>query len=214
MAPPLAGERNHQPIKHQVRNVPHVVTILKLRKILRKMLRADMNVRAIDAALKLRPHAFDGVCGHAALADVRARFVANRDLVKALLTKEAVGAELVAADSSAGTDRRMNEGFHRPGRAARRTAHRQLAAALFHANDNDLVAHVTVALAANRAANNRLVNLDNDASATKEIIAVNCAYVFADLMAHAPRGFVGDAKLALDFLRGDAVTRRAELEHH
>jgi len=47
----LASERNHQAIDRQMRHVTHVVTKLRLAKILRKMPRADMNVRALGATL-------------------------------------------------------------------------------------------------------------------------------------------------------------------
>ena len=60
----------HQPIKNQVRHLPHVPAILELPKVLREMLRADVNVRPVDAALQHRPEAFNAVHGRAALADI------------------------------------------------------------------------------------------------------------------------------------------------
>jgi hypothetical protein len=41
-----------QPIKHQMRNSPHLPAILKLAQIRREMLRADVNVRPGDAVLQ------------------------------------------------------------------------------------------------------------------------------------------------------------------
>lgn len=41
-----------------------------------------MDVRAIDPARKLRPHAFDGIRGSAKLTDVRARLVTDGDMAK------------------------------------------------------------------------------------------------------------------------------------
>ena len=48
----------------------HVVTILRFLKIHRKMLLADMNMRALDAALQSRPNAFNGLRGHHACQHV------------------------------------------------------------------------------------------------------------------------------------------------
>ena len=58
-----------------------------------------------------------------------------------------------------------------------------------------------------------LVNLDMLTGTAKRIIAVHIAHVFADFMAHAPRRFVGHAKLALDLFRRNAVTGGREQEH-
>ena len=53
----LTCEGIHQPVKHQVRNVPHVPAILKLAQILRQVLLAHVNVRTADAALQDVPEA-------------------------------------------------------------------------------------------------------------------------------------------------------------
>lgn len=50
-----------EPVEHQVRHLTHVPAILKLPKILRKMLSADVNVSAADPALELSPEAFDAL---------------------------------------------------------------------------------------------------------------------------------------------------------
>ncbi len=47
----------------------------------------------------------------------------------------------------------------------------------------------------------------------KRGVAIDVAHVFADQSRHAPRGLVGDAKLALQFLRGDAVPGSGEQVH-
>ena len=51
------------------------------------------------------------------------------------------------------------------------------------------------------------------AGSAKRGIAVHIAHVFPDFMAHAPRGFVGHAKLALDLFRGNALPCGAEQKH-
>src|ERR1700728_547834 len=58
------------------------------------------------------------------------------------------------------------------------------------------------------------VNLDRLAGAAKRKIAVHITHVFADQVAHPPSGFVGDAQLALNFFRSDAVPGPGEKEHH
>lgn len=59
LARPLARNRKHQAIDHQMRHMTHVVAILKLPQILRKKLPADMDMRAVDPELKLRPEALE-----------------------------------------------------------------------------------------------------------------------------------------------------------
>ena len=58
-----------------MRQMTHVVTILKLPEILRKMLRADMHMRAVDATLQLRPTALNAIGRCAELAEVMALFL-------------------------------------------------------------------------------------------------------------------------------------------
>ena len=49
--------------------------------------------------------------------------------------------------------------------------------------------------------------------AVQAIVTVNVRHVLADFVAHAPCRLVGDAKRALQFLRGHAVARRREHVH-
>jgi len=49
--------------------------------------------------------------------------------------------------------------------------------------------------------------------AGEHVIAVQRGHVFADFMAHAPRGLVGHSNVALDALGRNAVPRRREQEH-
>ena len=63
------------------------------------------------------------------------------------------------------------------------------------------------------AADQRFVDLNDFAGAAQRIVTVERGHVLADFMAHAPRGFVGHANLALDTLGGNAVPRRREQEH-
>ena len=156
----LARERNHQLRQHRRRAIPAIVAKLKLPKILRKMLRADMDMRAVDPALELRPEAFKCVRG-------RARLGAN-------VFKRAVVHGFVPI-------------------AQRRNAAMRNPAML--------------------TADECLVDLNRTAQPAKRIVAIDRAHVFADFVAHPPSRLVGDPKLALDFLGGDAVAARGEQEH-
>lgn len=177
------------------------------------MATANVDVRSIDAALKRRPYALDGVSGRAELADVATRLVAYGNVPEALFAEKPVGAELVAADRGAGLDRSVNKSLHRAARPARHNASGQLAAALKHADHDGFVAHVARALAVDGTAHNRLVNLYNRARAANEVVAVHRAHILADHVAHAPSRFVRYAELALDFLSGNTIPARAELKH-
>ena len=57
-ANPLARERNHQLRQHRLRAIPAIVAKLELAQIVRKILRADVDMRPVDPALQLRPEAF------------------------------------------------------------------------------------------------------------------------------------------------------------
>ena len=89
----------------------------------------------------------------------------------------------------------------------------QLAAAFQHPENDRLVAHAAAARAADRPPMS--VSSISTVSPTPPIGSSlsSAAMYFADLVAHAPCGLVGDANLALDFLGGNAVPRRREQEH-
>ena len=88
------------------------------------------------------------------------------------------------------------------------------AAVFQHPKDASLVTSEAAAERPVRpSADHRLINLNDLAGAAERIVAVERGHVSADLVAHAPRGFVGDAQFALDALRGNAVPRRCEQEH-
>jgi hypothetical protein len=109
-----------------MRNVTHVPAILKLTQILRKMLPADMDMRAVDAALESGPEAFESVDTGAAEAGILAALVAHGDVPEAVEADILVTAELVCVDRGSGQDVLIDERVHRTlvaGRGnARRTA--------------------------------------------------------------------------------------------
>ena len=191
----------------------HVIAILELAKILPKMLPADMNVRSVNAALQLRPEAFQRIDTAARFVRILAAPMIDLDVAIARLVDVLIPAHFVGANCRAGDDRFKNEAVHSGLVATGDNACYQLPAALQHPDNNRLVAHVTVAHAAYRPAYDGFVNLDKGADTAERIVAVLRRHELADFMAHAPRRFVGYAKLALDFFGGNAVARRAEQEH-
>ena len=172
-----------------------------------------MDMCPVNSALKLRPEAFDGVRTAAVRRRVLPLVVTNGDVIEAEHIKAAVAAKFIGRHGSAGQNMRLHQRFHGRAVAARHNFRHHVPAALKHPDHNGLVALVSRPFAFDFAADQRFVNLDNLAHAAKRIGAVERSHVFADLMAHPPRGFVGHPKLALDFLGGNAVARRAEQEH-
>ena len=60
-----------------MRNVTHVIAILKLAQILPQMMAADMNVCAVNGPLQLRPETFDGVDASALRGRILAKLVVD-----------------------------------------------------------------------------------------------------------------------------------------
>src|SRR5690606_1788502 len=98
-------------------------------------------------------------------------------------------------------------------RAALDHAGDKLPAALKHPNDARLVTLVARALAADGAADQRLVDFDMRAGAAERVVAVERSHILADFVAHAPRGLVSHAERPLDFGSGHAVAARREHVH-
>lgn len=193
--------------------MPHVMAILKLSQILRKVATADMNMRAIDPALEARPVAFDPVDARAVVRGELAAVMLHRLVVVPKHIEAAVRTKFVGRNGRTGKDMLLNQRFHRRAMTARYNLRHHVAAALEEADNGVLVALVSRALPLDRTADQRFVDLDCDARAAERSNAVNHAHVLADHVAHAPSGFVGDAQLALDTLGSDAVPRRGEKEH-
>ena len=213
MVPP-SDRRNHQPIKHQVRRRPHVVAILKFPQILRKMLRTDMNMRPIDAALEGGPESFQAVDCRARSRDVLPRPMVDGRMNVAAGGEASVALELVRVDRRAGQHMLIDEGLERGAAHVGHNLGNNVSAAFKHPKNDRFSRRSAPALTTFAdAADVGFVDLDELAHSADRKVTVNRAHILADHMAHAPRRFVGDAKLALDFLSGDAVPRRAELKH-
>ena len=177
------------------------------------MLPADMDMSAVNPALKLRPEAFNGVDAAAVGRRVLALIVADGDVIEAEHIKAAIAAKFVGRHGRAGQHVGLDKGFHRRAMAARHHLCHHVPAALKHPDDSGFVAFVSRPFALHRTANQCFVDLNNLSHAAERVATTKLPHIFADLMAHAPRRFVGNTKLALDFLGSNAVARSAEQKH-
>ena len=128
----LARKGVHQPIKHQMGSVTHVVAILKLPKILPKMLPADMDMRSANPALQLRPEAFHGVDASAQRGRIFANLVVDLHVAVARLVDILVAAKFVSVDRGARNDLAQDFALHGLLSAALNHARNQFAATLQH----------------------------------------------------------------------------------
>ena len=209
----LARERNHQIPQHRVGTVPPIVAILKLPHILRKMLRADMDMRSVNPALQLRPEAFKAVHRYPA-RNIFARTVVYAVMPIAVdLPQIVIAGKVVAVDFSVRPDMLENQPFKRWLAAVGDHRRDKLAATLQHAKYGSLVASVSRFFALALAANPRFINLDRAHETANRAVTIDLRRIFTNFMAHAPRGFVRHAQLAFDFLGCHAVPRSAEQEH-
>lgn len=163
-----------------------------------------------DRPLEDCPETFDGV--HMGIAPrVFLLPVVDHTMVVADLAEDAIRVPFVGADARSGLDAledRRNEGL---AGSVGDNLGKHLAPAFQDAHDHCLVrsasgnTHLPSALHA--TADISLVHFD---MASQRRIAIHLRHVLADFMAHAPRRFVGDGKLALQFLGRDAMPRRGE----
>jgi len=196
-----------------MRNVTAIVTKLKLAQILRKMMTANMDMRSIDAAIQLRPEAFNGVDARTALGRILTATVVHLDVAIARLVNILIPTKFIGADSRTKSNMLDNDFLHRLFGAADSNSRDQFTATFDHADNASLVALVARAFAGDRTANKRFVNLDNLTGPAKGTITVNNSHILADFMTHAPCGLVGNTDLAFDFLGRNTMPRRAEHEH-
>ena len=189
-----------------------IVAKLKLAQILRKMLRTDMDMRAGNAALQLRPEAFDAVDRTAFGGNILANRVVDLFVIKAVHPKCEIGRKFVGVDDGVTLHGFLDDRHHRADAAIRNDLGDEITPTLDHAEHNRFVGEEALFLR-RLATDEGFVDLDLFAKATKRRVTIDLPHVFADFVAHAPSRLVGHAKLALDFLGGNTVPRRAEQEH-
>jgi hypothetical protein len=191
----------------------HVVAILKLAQILPQMMATDMNVSAVNGPLQLRPEALDSVDASALRGRILSKLVVDLHMAITGFVDIVIAAKFIGIEGRSRHNVRQDKRLHGLFGARFDNAGNQFAIAFQHPDNASLVALVTAPHAGNRATDKRFVDLDGFAKAAKRIVAVLFGHEFADFVAHAPRRFVGHAKLALDFLGGHAIPRSAEKEH-
>ena len=166
-----------------------------------EVLLRNVHVSPVDAAFHVRPKAFDivrvNVAAHVFFCGVIDRFM----FVAVLFGQQFERRTFVRVDFCS----RLHVG-HDMRNDVRLGAHldvasENVAVALDDAEHDGLVIVPRLVLAADKS----FVDFDRLAGTAKRIVAVNVAHVFADQIAHPPRGFVGHAKLALHLFRGHAV---------
>jgi hypothetical protein len=168
---------------------------------------------AVNPALQLRPKSFDSVDASATGLRIFLGGMINRYVTISVQRQIFITAKFVGVDRGAGQDVGIDKRVHGGLSAAWHDACNQLAIAFQHPDNARLIALVAATHARNGAADQRFVNLDFFAHAAKGVITIKLRHILADFMAHAPRRFVGHAKLALNFLGRNSVTRSAKLEH-
>lgn len=169
-------------------------------------------MRPVDPALKLRPETLDRVDCRAGRADIFLAHVVHRLVPVAQGAKRAVAHVFVGMDLAIRFHVSADDRHNRRAAAVRDNLGHDLAAMFQHPENDSLAAPAHAASGV--ASDERFIDLDALERPAHRIVAINRAHVFADLVAHAPRSFVGHAKLALDLFRRNAVPTGAELEHH
>ncbi len=168
-----------EPCEHRLGGVAQVVAELKLAEVLRKMLPADMDMRAPDRAFDLRPKPFDGI-GMMDTVYPLVRRVVDGAVVITEPCDLAVRRKLVSADGRATLD--VLNDVPLQGRAPyiRHNPGHYVAATLDHSEHHRLARRATPALTARvPTADVGFIGFDMP---IQRGIAVNRAHVLANLM--------------------------------
>ena len=170
----------------------------------------NMNVSPLDAVFKPRPKALSDVDVMDTINPLVGRMV-DGAVVVTEPRDFSVGGKLVGADSRAGLDVLQDVPLQGLALHVRDYAGHYVAAAFDHSKHYRLARRATAALAARTPSTDiGFVRFDVPA---KRRIAVNLGHVFANFVSHAPSRLVSHAKLALEFLRWNAMPGRGEQIH-
>ena len=177
------------------------------------MFAGHMDMSAANAALDLRPEAFERIGVYDAIHPLLGGMIDAAMLISERLKR--LVAHPFVGTNQAPFHHVLND-VRQQGFSARVLHHARddVAAALYHAKHNGLLrsasrdAMLLPALTA--TADIGFIDFDVAGQST---VAVHLRHVFADFVTHAPRRLVGHAQLALQFLRRYAVARRGEKIH-
>lgn len=173
------------------------------------MLSRNAYMGSKDRALEMAPEALQAIrvvdAVYPLLGGVR-----DDTVLVASVCEVPVGRPFVAADRRAGADFLDDDALKCSAPRVWHNAGHYIAIPLQHTEDDRLASSPATTLARVLAANISLINFD---VSRQIVVAINFAHVLADFVTDAPRGLVGHAKLALQFLRRDAVSGRGEQVH-
>ena len=198
---------HQEPCEHRLGGVAQVPAKLELAEVLRHVFAADMNVRATDRPFEHGPEALKGIGVMDAVNPLIDGMIDGAVCVT-VFCQTAVCDPLVCANSRARTDVFKDVPFKGSLAGVRDDWRHDIAATLGHAEHHCLARRAPPALAARTPPAD--VGFVSFNVPRQWRITINFRHVFADLVAHAPRAFIGHAKLALQFLGRHAMPRRGE----
>ena len=172
-----------------------------------KVFGADNVVDAVDAALDVAPHAFD-VVGVDSPSDVLFGMVSDSGVEVTESAKPVVAGHFVGVDHLPSGDVLLNHRYEGTGLNVGNDFDNGLAVPFHHTRNDSLSSRSTTALAGPLAADVSLIDFD----LPKEL-EVALGHEFADLVEHTPSRLVGDAKLTLQLLGGNARAGGGHEEH-
>jgi len=172
-----------------------------------------MNMCAVNRPLQLRPEAFDAVHARTFGRDIFAKAVIGHLMEVTLAAKCQIGRMLVSVYNRVRLHILLDERKQGVATAIGHNAGNDIPVALHHA-ENDRLRHHLADMAVLNTANEGFVHFNLLGETANRRITIDLRHVFANLMTHAPRRFVGHAKLALDFLCRNAITRSTKKEHN
>ena len=207
--------------KDQIALIAAIVAVRVFIQVSLQVLLADGVIYAADPALDERPKAFDGIgVSIAHHIDFCAVMNALVMVTLAELFDASVGSEFIGVDRRLWQDVLTHHAHQGLGLYVTRGLCDYAAFALHDSNDGRLL-WIIRARAASGALDARLAALPKTWTPTEiGFIHLDCGLDLevlrqkrADLLEHAPRGFVSDAGFALDLLGGDAAAGRTHQVH-
>ena len=196
-------------MKHPLRMMTHVEPVLELRQIRWQVLSGYVDMSAVNAALQLRPEAFNAV--HMGRAfDVLASTVFNRAMVIALGIQRLVAVKLIGANIAASLYVFLNDRMQGIAAHVRHHFSHNLTAPFKHAKHGSLAEGSAASRAFPLAAYHRFVYFN---MAGQSVVPIHGTHVLTNLVAHPPSALVSNADLPLQFLGRYSMSGRGEQVH-
>lgn len=170
------------------------------------MLFRHAHVGAIDAPLEMLPEILDTV-NMAVSANLLVKPMGDALMVVTLRSQAAVGNQFVGVNRGALLNVFLDDRMKRLTLYIGDDLRHHIPATLEHSHHNRFAKRGATTRTGAVPANNRLINFDLPKQGP---LPVNIGNVPADMVRHTPRGLVGNAKLTLQFLRGNAMPGSGE----